>query len=82
MIPILERFTVIAESKVSTLIQMTNFRLFQAEKVYRQQFQIQWKWQKGLQNRLKTLWEKGEIARYEKFLLFPQCFQKTITADT
>ena len=25
---------------------------------------------------------KGEIARYERFLLFPQCFQKTCTADT
>ena len=25
---------------------------------------------------------KGEIARYEQFLLFPQCFQKTDTADT
>ena len=25
---------------------------------------------------------KGEIARYEQFLLFPQCFQKTHTADT
>ena len=24
---------------------------------------------------------KGEIARYEQFLLFPQCFQKTYTAD-
>ena len=24
---------------------------------------------------------KGEIAHYEKFLLFPQCFQKTCTAD-
>ena len=24
----------------------------------------------------------GEIARYEQFLLFPQCFQKTYTADT
>ena len=23
---------------------------------------------------------KGEIARYEQFLLFPQCFQKTCTA--
>ena len=22
---------------------------------------------------------KGEIARYEQFLLFPQCFQKTCT---
>ena len=25
---------------------------------------------------------KGEIARYEHFLLFPQCFLKTYTADT
>ena len=25
---------------------------------------------------------KGEIARYEQFLVFPQCFQKTCTPDT
>ena len=25
---------------------------------------------------------KEEIARYEQFLLFPQCFQKTYTADS
>ena len=25
---------------------------------------------------------KGEIARYEQFLLFPQCFRKNCTADT
>ena len=25
---------------------------------------------------------KGEIARYEQFLLYPQCFQKICTADT
>ena len=25
---------------------------------------------------------KEEIARYEQFLLFPQCFQQTCTADT
>ena len=25
---------------------------------------------------------KGKIARYEQFFLFPQCFQKTCTADT
>ena len=24
---------------------------------------------------------KGEIARYAQFFLFPQCFQKTCTAD-
>ena len=26
--------------------------------------------------------DKGEIAHYEQFLLFPQCFQKIYTADT
>ena len=26
--------------------------------------------------------EKGETARYEQFLFFPQCFQKTCNADT
>ena len=25
---------------------------------------------------------KAEIARYEQFLLYPQCFHKTSTADT
>ena len=25
---------------------------------------------------------KGEIARYQQFLLFPKCFQKTCTGDT
>ena len=25
---------------------------------------------------------KEEIARYEQFLLFPQCFQRTCTVDT
>ena len=32
--------------------------------------------------RVENTVEKVEIARYEKFLLFPQCFQKTCTADT
>ena len=26
--------------------------------------------------------EKEEIVRYKQFLLFPQCFQKSCTADT
>ena len=37
-------------------------------------------------NRKTSRWvrnteEKGEIAHYEQFLLFPQCFQKTCPAD-
>ena len=37
---------------------------------------------KNLKKESKTLWEKGEIACYEQFLLFRQCFQKTCAADT
>ena len=36
------------------------------------------KFSKGVENTVG----KGEIARYEQFLLFPQCFQKTCTADS
>ena len=32
--------------------------------------------------RIENTVGKGEIARYEQFLLLPQCFQKTCTADT
>ena len=32
--------------------------------------------------RIENTVGKGEIARYEQFLLFPQCFQKTCTTDT
>ena len=31
---------------------------------------------------VENIVEKGEIARYRQFLLLPQCFQKTSTADT
>ena len=33
-------------------------------------------------NKLENTIGKGEIARYEQFLLVPQCFQKIYTADT
>ena len=32
--------------------------------------------------RIASTMEKGEIAHYEQFLLFPQYFQKTCTEDT
>ena len=57
---------------VLTNYQTTNFRLFQTERVCRRQFQIWRKWQKQVENTVG----KGEIARYEQFLLFPQCFLK------
>ena len=37
---------------------------------------------KKLSKRVENTVGKGEIAHYEQFLLFPQCFQKTCTADT
>ena len=52
-----------------------NFRLFQTERVCRQQLQIWRKWQKVIQMGRKHC-GKGGIARYEQFLPFPQCFQK------
>ena len=60
---------------------MTNFRLFQTERVRRLQFEF------DENGRMVSKWVentvgKGKIARYEQFLLFPQCFQKTSTADT
>ena len=30
---------------------------------------------------VENIVEKGEIARYEQFLLFPQCFQKLSVVD-
>ena len=65
-----------------TLSHTTNFGRFQTGRVCRQQFQIWWKWQKVPQLGRKNTVGKGEIARYEQFLLFPQCFQKTCIADT
>ena len=64
-----------------TFSQTTNFRFFQTESL---QTTISClikngrKFSKGIGNTVG----KGEIARYEQFLLFPQCFQKTCTADT
>ena len=44
-LPIIKRFS----DFYLTLCQMTNFRLFQTEKVCRRQFQVWWKWHKNLQ---------------------------------
>ena len=60
---------------ILTYYQTTNFRLFQTERVCRRQFQIWRKWKKVIQTGRKHC-GKGEIARYEQFLLFPQCFHK------
>ena len=40
-------------------------------------------WKNGvhLSDQLENIVGKGEIARYEQFLLFPQCFQKLSVVD-
>ena len=45
-------------------------------------FKLEWVENSFLLKWVENSVEKGEIARYEQFLLFPQCFQKTYIADT
>ena len=57
---------------------MTDFKLFQTERVCRLNFKFHVngkKFSKGVENTVR----KGEIAHYEQFLLFPQSFEKTCT---
>ena len=64
-----------------TLSKTTNFRLFQTEEFADYNF-IFVENDRKLSKHVEKTAGKGEIARYEQFLLFPQCFQKTCTADT
>ena len=66
--------------KELTLSQKTNFRLFQTE-FADDNFKFDENGRKFLR-RVENTVGKGEIARYEQFLLFLQCFQKTCTAGT
>ena len=66
---------------ILTISQTINFGLFQSERVSNDNFKFSEnnrKFSKEVENTVG----KGEIARYEQFLLFPQCFQKTSTTDT
>ena len=58
-----------------TLSQTTSFRLFENEKVCRRQFTFDENGRK-FSKRVENAVGKGEIARNEQFLLFPQCFSK------
>ena len=60
-----------------TSSKTTNFRLFQTKEVADDNFKFDIngrKFSKWVENTAR----KGEIARYEQFLLFPQCFQNTL----
>ena len=64
-----------------TLPQTTSFRILHLKEFADDNFEFDEngrKFSKLLENTVG----KGEIARCEQFLLFPQCFQKTSTADT
>ena len=65
---------------VSTLSQTTNFRFFQTQRIADDDFKFDENGRK-IFKRVENTAVKGEIARYEQFLLFPQCFQKTSTTD-
>ena len=58
---------------------MTNFRLL--KEVADENFKFDRNGKK-FSKRIENTVDKGEIARYEQFLLFPQCFQKTSTVKT
>ena len=58
-----------------TLSQTTNFRLNELADVNFKFDENGRKFSKWVENTVR----KGEIARYEQFLLFPQCFQQTCT---
>ena len=63
------------------LSQTTNFGLFQTKELADDNFKVDENgrmFYKCLENTVGN----GEIAHYKQFLLFPQCFQKTCTADT
>ena len=64
-----------------TLSQMTNFRPFQFQDFADDNLKFDENSRK-LSKQVENTMGKGEIARYEQFLLFPQCFQKTCTTDT
>ena len=64
-----------------TLSQTTNFRLFQTEEFADDNFRLDENGRK-FSKWVENTGRKGGIACYEQFLLFPQCFQKTCTADT
>ena len=66
-----------------TLSQMTNFRLFQTGTKSLQTTMLNsMKMEECFSKQVENTVGKGEIARSEQFLLFPQCFQKACTADT
>ena len=66
---------ILSFGKELTHYQTTNFRLFQTGSVCKDIFKFDENGRK-LSKRVENTVGKGEIAHYEQFLFFPQCFQK------
>ena len=64
------------------LSQMPNFKTLPNRKSLQTTILNLMKMVKKLSIVVENTVGKGEIAHYEQFLFFPQCFQKTCTADT
>ena len=60
-----------------TLLKMANFRLFQAKSLLTTIFKVD----ENVENLMKML-KSCPRKHWGKFLLFPQCFQKTSNVDT
>ena len=60
---------------------LTDFRLFQTERVCRRQIRFDENGRK-LSKRVENTVGKGEIACYEQFIPFLQCFQKPFFPGT
>ena len=58
-----------------THYQTTNFRLFQLKEFADDNFKFNEN-ERKLSKQVENTMGKGEIARYEQSLLYPQCFQK------
>ena len=64
-----------------TLSQTTNFRSSKLKKLADDNLEFDEN-ERQLFQQVQNTVGKGEIACYKQFLLFPQCFRKTCTADT
>ena len=60
---------------------MTNFRLFQLKKLTDNNFKFDANGRK-FSKRIDNTVGKGEMACYDQFLIFPQCFENTYTAGS
>ena len=74
-IPNSKKLQTATEMWLLTHYQTTNFRLFQLKEFADDNFKFGENGRK-LSKLVENTVGKGEIARYEQFLLFPQCFQK------